>query len=752
MDWSQAKEVTPETMDWTQATLVEDIVPTVSNNVAPPAPVPGTGSLYSEPDMWDQTVDFTKDLGSMVLPEEGRQAVKSGAGKILGGVAMISEDIANLFRTTDSNVIETWSRDNKAEIDQYNEEHPDAPINPSTIGDISASIVGGMAAVTPKAIALVDGLIGTLRSVGEGNDYKSAISTGIYEGGLAGLSTAAINRIMSGNIAKDKATDAYDHLVDHYNLDTAKVNADFKNWQKLKNEPDTPQNRVKALVDNLGSRGAEVRFKASESSEAVKNMNKSTQETKQELVDLAKGDFKVETFAEDLQNSFTRVGKEYESVRSLLSDKQVKVNIQTEPWEALDEATTGAVKELKQLIGEDVPIINVKDLVDAVPVVNSIIARSKGRTLRKWTEVKNSINSEIKANTSIYEYNLWNKANQNYSKMKTVQTSALGNLIMSSIGKTIKGTPKLAPEAVMRKIKTVAGGDDIFNNIVGLVGTDKTALLEKGIIKRTLEGKLGEASWETISKNLENNGFVTTEGKELKNLINIVRDTFKTDDAVRSLNVNAGSEGASIATTIQGKLQVSLIQKLFTMFKKHKPFDKTAKHLLTMDEVYKILESPTQSKRLANQISGLSDEQIGRISNDLPSGVATIQNEIKGELSSKIDDLQKHSVQGTQMVKTTDYLQSPTNYEEANNVLKEYYGIKETEPLGTQSYKISDLVNTQEYVSTKGLKEKVFDVDNELPTVINFNGANYLVDGHHRVVLDSIKGVDTINAKYYEAN
>jgi len=530
------------------------------------------------------------------------QGMARGAARPTLGVAYLGEGFYNKLTGSQSAKVDQWIADNEQYIKDKELE------GPALAGEIASNILLGGLSVGKSALAIgarEAGIAGT-SSIGADRD---AVDTGLamlLGGGLGAGTQAVINKL-----DKTKATKLYNYMLEHYNLDEATVNSNFTKWRQATGESNSVENKIKSMVDMLGDRGVSIKQSTSSDPVTVMNLNKRVQDTQKAVKDLAASDFNIVNFADDLKASYDDVATKYSEVKDTLSSVPVKAEFETEPWVALDEATTGDVAELRNLIGSDNPQINSKDLVDSMPIINSMIRKSKSRSKHKWTELGKAVDAELANTLTESQYKLWKETNDLYSKMATVRESKLGDLIATARSKSYKGNPKSTPEEVMAKIGKVSGGDDIFENISTLVGADKTQSLEKSIISSALSDN---KSWKTVSSNLRNKGFVTPEGKRLQEIVDSFKTTFKTDDATRLLNTSMGHEGASIATTAEGKALVYIINKVANMARKHVPYSSTAKHLRKMDDLADILKTPTGSADLSKTFEKLPQsvkEEIG---------------------------------------------------------------------------------------------------------------------------------------------
>jgi len=554
------------------------------------------------------------------LTAMGEAGLARGAIRPVLGVAYLGEGVYNKLTNEQSKITDDWIKENEAIIKDKGLE------GPALVGEIASNILlsGISAGSSAAGVAVREASIAGASSIGADRD---SLDTGIammLGGGIGGGVQAVLNKLDKTQVKK-----LYDYMLEQYNVDPITAEKNFVEWRKATGESNSIENKVKSLVDGLGDEGATLKREIAHDPMAVKNLNRRVKETKKSVEELAKSNFNVENFADDLDNAYTDVSKKYGEVKEQISSVPVDKRFEMEPWEALDEATAGDVKELRNLIGEDNPYINSKDLVEAMPIINKLIRRSKGKTLHKWSEVSKAVDTQLRDVLTESQYKLWKETNTLYSKMASVRESKLGNLIATAKGKSFKGNPKSTPEEVMAKLSKVNAGDDTFTNIVTLVGKDKTEELEKGIISSALKE---DKAWKTISKNLRNKGFVTAEGKRLQNIVNEFQTVFKTDDAMRVLNTNIGHEGASIATTAEGKAAVWVINKLANMIRKHVPFSAEAKHLRKLDTLEEVLRSPTLSAKLSETFEKLPQS----VKDDIGTAyVAKLQEEMKKEQAIK---------------------------------------------------------------------------------------------------------------------
>ena len=212
----------------------------------------GTISTVSTGQPSDYTGAFTKDVIAPV--EAGTGQLIAGTRKPIAGTAkVINDGLAALGLPNEKATTDKAVRTLADYTDRYNEKNPDQMMHPSTIGELltySAVPVGS--GVTTAATA--GGAISFVGAIGDNKDYSEATKDAIIGGILTGGITKGLE-MLPGN----KASALYTYMLDHYNVDPATATKEFQQWRRITGEADTTKNKIKALVDNLGTQGADIK-------------------------------------------------------------------------------------------------------------------------------------------------------------------------------------------------------------------------------------------------------------------------------------------------------------------------------------------------------------------------------------------------------------------------------------------------------------------------------------------------------------
>ena len=595
-DLQQQQTNTPDIASQPQVSVDTSVVQQSPADTSTSVP---SGDTYN---IDNNTPYTTVDTNPYAVKDENQALSNIAEGATRGtarpalGIAYLGEGIYNKLSDSNSTVVDKWIQNNEEAIKQKGLE------GPALAGEIASNILltalpGGTEASALKAGA-IEGTVAGISSKGANrNDLDTALAVLTAGGGTMALQ-AVFNKLTGTQVHK-----LYSYMLDHYNLDPETVNKNYRNWLKITGEKDTIQNKIKSIVDSLGEQGANLKKMTADNPEAVKNLNATTKKIRENVDKASKTDFDAKDFAATLKQSYQDVADKYGEIKQALGSKPVEGAFENPkyPWTALDEATTGNVAELKKLIGNENDKITTGDLIEASPIINALIRRSKGRTLHQWAEVKKSVEDTLKKLLTPEEYKNWRAANADYARMSQVKDSKLGKVINQVIEATKKGK-MLTTNKLFSTFKTLNEGENTFSNIKFLVGAENTAKLEKTIVNAALNSKLDGVGWESLAKNVSNNGFVTEEGKNLAKLVNTIKTTFHTDDAMRALNAKVGTNGATIATTVEGKASVWLIDKLFKIVRKNIPFSKYSMYLRKMDTLKDVLSSPTKVQEFSNLI------------------------------------------------------------------------------------------------------------------------------------------------------
>lgn len=183
-----------ELVDTTETTT-NTTEPVKETFTAPPAPIPVNPNQPSETTLGESLGKGLTEAGKMLAPQPMKE-VLAGAARLPLGIMGMSEDIANIFGA-DSNAVSTLIKENESNINEWNKNNPDRPINPSTIGDLASNFVAGLYGKTTKSVAGIEGVVEFFKSLGQGEDYSDSTKRGIFGAALAGVTYKAVDYVLS---------------------------------------------------------------------------------------------------------------------------------------------------------------------------------------------------------------------------------------------------------------------------------------------------------------------------------------------------------------------------------------------------------------------------------------------------------------------------------------------------------------------------------------------------------------------------
>ena len=438
----------------------------------------------------------------------------------------------------------------------------------------------------------MEGGIGAAEARGEGASEWMSEAMGL----LAGLGTAAVMGAVDW-LTKPKVNKLYTYIKKHNNISDEAADEIFTNWAKIMDEPDTPANRTKAIVDSLGKKGADLKIEAAAGSPSATQSIEGGIKARREAVDaLTDGSKGIEFTADSVAEAADNVKVNYTNVKDAIADAPSTLRLDIP--DALDEITAGDARAVKEIF--EGGGTTVKDLIDAMPHVNSLLRRTKGVTKHQWSVVKDAIDANLKKSLTKVEYDMWRLANQDYAKMSNVTNSKIGD--MMNLVKQGKETP----ENAIKKIKTMSGGKDLFTDLEFMIGKEQTAAFEKSILKEALGKNSEYVDWAHLARVMDTKGFTTEVGKNIKKAVDDMAVSFITDDALQEVMFRNAPAGAGMSDNLINKVQFHTMHKLYTSLVKRIPFNEASKHLLMMDELADVLRNPGRVKDLAIQMKNIA--------------------------------------------------------------------------------------------------------------------------------------------------
>lgn len=562
----------------------------------------------------------------------------------------------------------------------------------ANLGKMAPSLATLPVAYASKIMAfLIEGALATGEARGEGMDKWESRGMGVLVGGLTAGTMKAIDYL-----TKDSAEKVYKYVIDMNNITEETANTYFSKWSKIMNADDTFANRTKAIIDKLGDKGANTKVEAAAGDPlATKQIEASIKERREAVQSLADGADGVEYTSESVEEASGVIKENYSRVKDFVSKNEVDMHLDIP--DALDEATMGDTKALKVIFNN--PHLTTKDLVDAMPHINSLLRKTKGATKHQWSVIKDRIEGGLKNNLSSKDFSMWKEANKDYAKMAKVTNSKIGKIM------DLVRQGDMEPQEAMKKIKTMSGGKSLFKDLSFMIGTEKTEAFEKAILKEAM-GKNSEfVDWAHLARNMDSKGFVTETGKNIKKVVDQMADSFITDDAIQEIYFRDKGLVAGMSDDIMAKIRYSIVGKTFTSLVKRIPFNETSKHMLRMDQLADILKQPTKVKNLMEQFNDLApgvkqkflEDTVTEATKQLPykPGSKPMYASEKGAVGKSPSDVTLHEAQ-KQLVQ--EALESPIATDKVMHVVNKMMKGKRAESIirnVSNRMKVDDAIGNQ---------------------------------------------------------
>jgi hypothetical protein len=321
------------------------------------------------------------------------------------------------------------------------------------------------------------------------------------------------------------------------------------------------------------------------------------------------------------------------------------------PESMADAESSGSVQAIKSTLSS--PNVTTQDIINIMPNINKLISRSDGVVKYNWTRVKDSLQTALEKSLTPNEFKAWTEANADYSKMADVTYGKVGD-IMNNVRKGI-----ITPDVGIRQISKLKPGETLFSNLQDMVGSKATAGFEKAILKEAMGKNSENVDWAHLARNLDQHGFITPEGRAIKSAVDSISKSFLTDDSINAIIAKSNFSDSGIGSNIYERAKVKFIGSVFKALTKRIPFNETSKYELRMDQLSKILSSPTKVKSLMSEYNSLGEGVKQKFKDDLikqiaynpklePTGDVNLKpmySTPKGTVSSNISQAALHDAQ-----------------------------------------------------------------------------------------------------------
>ncbi|MCI4435442.1 MAG: hypothetical protein JHC33_01345 [Ignisphaera sp.] len=698
--------------------------PVVNNITTGTDSVPQVSTISGDP-------QYNPDNYTGAFKQDVAQPLGEFTGQVAAGMATPVAGVQRAF--DDATGINTGGQTNVNSLQSYektyNDQHPDQTIAPSTIGEGIDYFLTPMGKGMAAGMGSIMGITSAM-GIGENKSYGEALTTG----GISALAGGAVMKgldMLSDTVGEATAAKVYNYLKDYNNISEDEATSIFSNWSKVMDATDNSANRSKAIVDYLGNKGASIKVNS------VANSPKAIAETEGEMKarltavkDMTNGASPIEYTADSLNEASNIVKDNYNFVKSTIGNNPVSLDVTSDLTKALtsdtkaikdtllknsniesdittamedaasgsnklgrnatpveipesmvDAESSGSVQAIKSTLSS--PSVTTQDIINIMPNINKLISRTDGVVKYNWGKVKDSLQTALEKSLNPNEFKAWTEANSDYSKMADVTYGKVGD-VMTNVRKGI-----ITPEVGIRQISKLKPGETLFSNLQDMVGSKATAGFEKSILKEAMGKNSETVDWAHLARNIDQHGFITPEGKAIKSAIDSISKSFLTDDSINAIIAKSNFSDSGIGSNIYERAKVKFIGSVFKALTKRIPFNETSKYELRMDQLSKILSSPTKVKSLMSEYNSLGEGIKQKFTDDLvkqiaykPKSVPTgdvnlnpMYSTLKGTVSSDMSQVSLHDAQ-LQIVKES--LGSSIKSDQVMNTIKSVLDGKRT--------------------------------------------------------------------------
>ena len=354
-------------------------------------------------------------------------------------------------------------------------------------------------------------------------------------------------------------------------------------------------NETAALVDFV-EEGGELISKAADTSIAVEGTVRNIKQQRMDVVNRALEDVELPDLHEAgkaLQDAMdtisTDFGRVIEDLGVIPTDNSSMIakagDFSDAALAKLDEATQADLRALKELLEDD----TVNSLVEANKHLNALIRRtSKNHRAKKYDLVtlRKAIDEKLMDTLSTSKFAEWKAMNKDYAMMANVRDSKVHQVLKSVKDKEITA------EQGLRDINKVTG-KQLFTDIETMIGTEAAEKLELATIKEAFSnGK--SATWGELVKQVDGKGFVTPEGKALREVVQRFSELFQLDKlSISGYNSGDLMQGGAKVDMIN-QFKGSMIHAIWTSIQSRNPLSTTGKRGADMRAIEKVLKNPQQ--------------------------------------------------------------------------------------------------------------------------------------------------------------
>lgn len=534
-------------------------------------------------------------------------------------------------------------------------------LSPVKMTELFASIAVPLGVTNPKKMLALEGLIGYTLEMSDSGDFFESVKGGVVQAGAAAAGVVAAEKLIKV-FSKKGTGDALEHLWKE-NEDILRQSTDLpenaskqqvidaieEDWLSIMSGSSSNENKVRAMIDRLGQRGAE--YKQAVQEVVDKDLEKIVRQPKSSRVEdvrmrteggsieeageelgkqVGVGELKASKTVDDILAKRTGVSEEAANRFRAMAEEKLKNGVVAETYNSFADAMKSkyrgeysiegtsleSVKNAlekratlsKGLQGSELNLaenlsqpMTMDNILSIKRDINDLIRNSSGVVKTNARTLKTKLNQIIKLNLDEADVELMNKLDKEWANKRkidgTKDLNKIGVELMSMVNK------KLTNKSVISNLEALNEGEASFKQLEKVIGTKNIAKLEKGIVKSLISGDIDSVSYDVINKSLNKMGFVSKEGKELKKIIDKFDTVFKSDNftGINKIAFKGEKDAVALTANLAEKVKYSVSSSIFKKLKKLFLSTKEAEELRNLEQLADIL---TEKKLYTNSKFG----------------------------------------------------------------------------------------------------------------------------------------------------
>ena len=566
---------------------------------------------------------FETELGRMASPT--LKLALHTVEKIGNSIGQTAENmvnpIANIFGM-DFDFYEKNAKAIRAEgirLNQSIDPFGKAIIAPTKAFDAVTSLVVPLRIKNNFDLTMTEGLLGYALEYGNTGNISEAIKSGIYSAGISSATVGIIDEIASV-FSKFGTSKPLEYLWNKHSLELIEasglgkdatkkqvLDAIEQDWLKIMQGSSSNETKIRAIIDRLGQTGATYKAAVEEVSNnasgvtvrtpkslRVEDVRANVSNNTEEVANaLAKDVGYSKAKSSDLANKLSDNPDEVAKIQKKLKQGDIKelygdfikatkskyngtYNVNKESMTNMKSSLEAKISKNGVLSSTETNLANALDgeltmdkLISIKKEATTLAMNSKDNVIKlNASKLKSEAESILKENMSPNDFKLFKSMDEEYTNMSAITSKKDINKLGVQLIKLANGKQTL--ESTIAYLNKIEVGEIDMKAIEKVIGSNNVAKLEKSIISNMMSGKVDDVSWGVISKSLEKIGFISKEGKQLKESIAYMDKVFSADNhsLLNVLRIPKESDSAALTADILQKVKYATASGIWQQIKR----------------------------------------------------------------------------------------------------------------------------------------------------------------------------------------